>query len=114
MTTDIESRAKLSPRDFLKARRPERFSDSVRKEIGKLDRSVLEYQLATLNKRNLELAFEDFAKKLCEKVICPNLLEQTGPVAGDQTKKTQLKKTYMDAPVMSTHYLPLRADLQHE
>jgi hypothetical protein len=86
MTTDIESRAKLSPRDFLKARRPERFSDSVRKEIGKLDRSVLEYQLATLNKRNLELAFEDFAKKLCEKVICPNLLEQTGPVAGGDGK----------------------------
>ena len=86
MTTDIESRPKLSPRDFLKARRPERFSDSVRKEIGKLDRSVLEYQLATLNKRNLELAFEDFAKKLCEKVICPNLLEQTGPVAGGDGK----------------------------
>jgi hypothetical protein len=86
MTTDIESRPKLSPRDFLKARRPERFSDSVRKEIGKLDRSVLEYQLATLNRRNLELAFEDFAKKLCEKVICPNLLEQTGPVAGGDGK----------------------------
>jgi hypothetical protein len=86
MTTDIESRPKLSPRDFLKARRPERFSDSVRKEVGKLDRSVLEYQLATLNRRNLELAFEDFAKKLCEKVICPNLLEQTGPVAGGDGK----------------------------
>ncbi len=86
MTTDIESRPKLSPRDFLKARRPERFSDSVRKDIGKLDRSVLEYQLATLNRRNLELAFEDFAKKLCEKVICPNLLEQTGPVAGGDGK----------------------------
>ena len=86
MIIDIERRPKLSPRDFLKARRPERFSDSVRKEIGKLDRSVLEYQLATLNRRNLELAFEDFAKKLCEKVICPNLLEQTGPVAGGDGK----------------------------
>ncbi|USD22571.1 hypothetical protein MJO52_05410 [Microbulbifer variabilis] len=86
MTANIESRPKLSPRDFLKARRPERFSDSVRKETGKLDRSVLEYQLATLNRRNLELAFEDFAKKLCEKVICPNLLEQTGPVAGGDGK----------------------------
>jgi len=86
MTTEIESRPKLSPRDFLKSRRPERFSDSVRKEIGRLDRSVLEYQLSTLNRRNLELAFEDFAKKLCEKVICPNLLEQTGPVAGGDGK----------------------------
>ncbi|MCK4842679.1 MAG: hypothetical protein KAT04_12485 [Methylococcales bacterium] len=86
MTTDIENQQKLSPKDFLKARRPERFSDSVRKEVGRLDRSVLEFQLSTLNKRNLELAFEDFAKKLCEKIICPNLLEQTGPVAGGDGK----------------------------
>ena len=86
MTTDIESPKKLSPRDFLKARRPERFSDSISKEVGRLDRTVLEFQLFTLNKRNLELAFENFAKKLCEKTICPNLLEQTGPVAGGDGK----------------------------
>ncbi len=86
MTTEIESTSKLSPKAFLKARRPERFSDSVRKEVGKLDRSVLENQLYTLNRRNMELAFEDFAKQLCEKVICPNLLEQTGPVAGGDGK----------------------------
>lgn len=82
--TKIES--KYSPKSFLKSRRPERFSDSITKEIGRLDRSVLEYQLATLNKRNMELAFESFAKQLCEKVICPNLLEQTGPVAGGDGK----------------------------
>lgn len=86
MTTEIESRSKLSPKEFLKTRRPERFSDSVRKEVGRLDRSVLEYQLSTLNRRNMELAFEDFSKKLCENVICPNLLEQTGPVAGGDGK----------------------------
>lgn len=86
MTIEVENRFKISARDFLKSRRPERFSDSVRKEVGKLDRAVLEYQLSTLNRRNLELAFEDFAKKLCEKVICPNLLEQTGPVAGGDGK----------------------------
>lgn len=86
MTTDIENPKNISPKDFLKARRPERFTDSVRKEIGRLDRSVLEFQLSTLNRRSLELAFEDFAKKLCEKVICPNLLEQTGPVAGGDGK----------------------------
>lgn len=77
---------KLSPKEFLKARRPERFSDSIKKEIGRLDRSVLEYQLSTLNRRSMELAFEVFAKSLCEKVICPNLLEQTGPVAGGDGK----------------------------
>lgn len=86
MKIGADNTSSFSPKAFLKARRPERFSDSVSIEIGKLDRSVLEYQLATLNKRNLELAFESFAKKLCEKIICPNLLEQTGPVAGGDGK----------------------------
>ncbi len=86
MEAEMTNTASVSPKAFLKARRPERFSDSITKEVGKLDRSVLEFQLSTLNRRNMELAFEDFAKKLCEKVICPNLLEQTGPVAGGDGK----------------------------
>ncbi|QMD23558.1 hypothetical protein HVZ46_03010 [Citrobacter freundii] len=86
MGTAITNTTSSSPKLFLKARRPERFSDSIIKEVGKLDRSFLEFQLSTLNKRNMELAFENFAKKLCEKVICPNLLEQTGPVAGGDGK----------------------------
>lgn len=79
-------KTKFSPREFLKGRRPEKFSDSIEKELGSLDRPVLEHYLATLNKRSQELVFEDFAKKLCEKIICPNLLEQTGPVAGGDGK----------------------------
>lgn len=86
MEAEIESTSNISPKSFLKARRPERFSDSITKNVGKLDRSVLEFQLSTLNRRNMELAFENFAKRLCEKVICPNLLEQTGPVAGGDGK----------------------------
>lgn len=76
----------FSPKEFLKSRRPERFTDSIIKETGKLDRAVLEYQLSTLNRRSLELSFEGFAKSLCEKIICPNLLSQTGPVAGGDGK----------------------------
>ncbi|WP_158258948.1 hypothetical protein [Photobacterium sp. NCIMB 13483] len=57
MTEKTES--KMSPKLFLKSRRPERFSDSVIKEVGRLDRSVLEYHLSTLNRRSMELAFED-------------------------------------------------------
>ncbi|WP_395375735.1 hypothetical protein [Marinicella sp. W31] len=76
----------ISQKEFLKKRRPEQFSDSVIKEEGSLDRAVLEHALSTLNKRSLELAFEAFSKKICEKVICPNLLEQTGPVAGGDGK----------------------------
>ena len=77
---------KFSPKEFLKRRRPEKFSDSSIRETGSLDRVVLEHFLSTLNIRNQELQFEDFAKKICEKIICPNLLEQTGPVAGGDGK----------------------------
>ncbi|OCH18127.1 hypothetical protein A6E05_12390 [Aliivibrio sp. 1S165] len=81
-----EQKSKFSPKEFLQRRRPEKFSDSVVTEIGILERPVLEHFLAKLNTRNQELQFEDFAKRLCEKVICPNLLEQTGPVAGGDGK----------------------------
>lgn len=76
----------FSAKEFLKNRRPEEFSSSTIIETGSLDRVQLEYYLATLNTRSQELEFENFAKKLCEKIICPNLLEQTGPVAGGDGK----------------------------
>lgn len=76
----------FSPKDFLMSRRPERYSDSVIIERSILDRTLLEHHLATLNKRSQELAFESYAKRICEKTICPNLLEQTGPVAGGDGK----------------------------
>jgi hypothetical protein len=76
----------FSAKDFLKNRRPEEFSSSTIIETGILDRVQLECYLATLNIRSQELEFEAFAKKLCEKIICPNLLEQTGPVAGGDGK----------------------------
>lgn len=81
-----EQQSKFSPKEFLQRRRPEKFSDSVITEIGILERPVLEHFLAKLNTRNQELQFEDFAKRLCEKIICSNLLEQTGPVAGGDGK----------------------------
>lgn len=76
----------FSPKEFLRQRHPDKFSDSIVVESGLLDRSVLEHFLASLNARSQELEFEGFVKKLCEKIICPNLLEQTGPVAGGDGK----------------------------
>lgn len=52
----------------------------------RLEAALFEQQLEILNTKNMELAFERFVKKLCERVICPNLLEQTGPVAGGDGK----------------------------
>lgn len=76
----------FSPRQFLRARRPERFSDSVVIEHRSLDRSLLEYQLDSLTSRSQETDFERFARQLAEKEICPNLLPHTGPTGGGDSK----------------------------
>jgi len=47
-----------SPKDFLKARRPERFSDSFVEKRARLDRSTVEYHLDTLTSRSQEIEFQ--------------------------------------------------------
>ncbi len=70
----------------MRARRPERFSDSVVDERPSLDRAVLEYHLSTLTNRNQESAFEHFARELAQREIAPNLLPHTGPTGGGDSK----------------------------
>jgi hypothetical protein len=77
---------RFSPREFLKGRRPERFSDSERLDEPVLDRSLLEYHLHTLTNRSQEKDFEHFARHLAQKEICPNLIPQTGPTGGGDSK----------------------------
>ncbi|MBL9149578.1 MAG: hypothetical protein JNM94_12885 [Phycisphaerae bacterium] len=72
----------ISPRDFLRRRRPELFSDSLIKPVPVLDRSRLEYHLATLSSRKQHEDFETFARLLAQREICPNLVPQTGPTGG--------------------------------
>lgn len=72
----------FSAREYLRARRPERFSDSVPHSRPVLNRSFLEYHLDTLTNRSQETDFEEFARQLAEREICPNLLPQTGPTGG--------------------------------
>ncbi len=76
----------FSPKSFLKARRPERFSDTVAKERTELDRSLLEFHIDSLTSRGQETDFERFACRLCEREVCPNLLPQTGPTGGGDSK----------------------------
>lgn len=77
---------KYSPKEFLRARRPEKFSDSNIEQSPTLDRSILEYQLDSLTSRKQEVSFEKFAHRLGEKTICPNLVPQTGPTGGGDSK----------------------------
>ena len=75
-----------SPKDFMKKRKPHRFSDSKIITEGKLNRTILEQHLLSITSRKQEFDFEEFARKLCEYEICPNLRPQTGPVGGGDGK----------------------------
>lgn len=86
MSNQHPSDPRFSPRNFLRARRPERFSDSVVDERPVLDRAFLEYHLDTLTNRNQESAFEEFARELAQREIAPNLLPHTGPAGGGDSK----------------------------
>src|SRR4030043_1973977 len=77
---------KISPKQFLKSRRPEQFSDSSLVSAPSIDRPKLEYYLDTLSNRSQEVEFEHFARRLCEVEICPNLLPHTGPTGGGDSK----------------------------
>lgn len=76
----------FSLKQFLKMRRPERFSDTVSSSVTALDRAMLEYYLDTLTSRSEELLFEEFAKALLQRTVCPNLLPHTGPSGGGDSK----------------------------
>ena len=75
---------RLVPRNYLRARRPERFSDSVPNEWTILDRAILEYHLASLTSRSEEVDFETFARQLAQREVAPNLIPHTGPTGGGQ------------------------------
>lgn len=75
-----------SPKEFLKSRRPGRFSDSAFQEDQSLDRSLLEYHLETLTNRSQEKDFETFCREIIKREICPNIIPQTGPTGGGDSK----------------------------
>lgn len=92
--------AKVSYRDFMRARRPELYSDTLHADVGEMDRRQFEYHLQSLTSRKEETAFENFARLLAEKELCPNLIPQTGPTGGGDSKVDT--ETYPVAPSIAT------------
>jgi hypothetical protein len=76
----------ISYRDFMRARRPELYSDTLVVEESSMERRQFEFHLDTLTQRKEETLFETFARVLAEKELCPNLLPQTGPTGGGDSK----------------------------
>ncbi len=70
----------------MRERHADLFSDSVTEVEYTLDREVLSYHLETLTNQRDETVFENFAQRLCEKFIAPNIRPQTGPVGGGDGK----------------------------
>lgn len=76
----------VTPSDYMRKARPEQYSDSAERSAYKLDAAALDQRLDTLTARNQTHDFEIFCRKLCERVICPNLKPATGPEGGGDSK----------------------------
>ena len=70
----------------MRAHRPELYSDSVMEREPVVDVTFLHFTLAQVTERKEEVAFEHFCRRLAEKEICPNLIPQTGPTGGGDSK----------------------------
>lgn len=86
MTQSEPIKQAYKPSDNLRERRPENYSDSIATEEPQITKDILEYHLETLTNRSQEKEFEHFARLIAEKELCPNLLPQTGPTGGGDSK----------------------------
>ncbi|MCY4139445.1 MAG: hypothetical protein OXF56_14440 [Rhodobacteraceae bacterium] len=102
-TASVET--KYAPSRFMRERHPDLFSDSMSEVEYEVDREVLSYHLETLTNQKDETAFEDFAKRLCEKFIAPNIRPQTGPVGGGDGK-TDAETFPVSSEISARWYVP--------
>ncbi len=89
-------------KEFFKKLHPEQFSDSKIVKKGKLDRNILDFYLETLTSKGLDKEFEGFCRHIAEVEICPNLLPQTGPTGGGDSKVDS--ETYPVAEKISCYW----------
>ncbi len=76
----------MSEKAFYKKIHPNLFSDSKVIKVGKLSKEFFSFFLESLTSQNKEKEFENFCRKIIEATICPNLLPQTGPTGGGDSK----------------------------
>ena len=88
----------FKPSQYMRARRPHLFSDTLPLTVPALDKGRLEYHLETLTSRKQEQEFEEFCRRMVEAEICPNLKPQTGPTGGGDSKVDA--STYPVAPAL--------------
>jgi hypothetical protein len=101
-TMSEQTESHFSPSDFMRGRRPELYSDSTYSHKKELDSALFEYHLDTITARKQEYEFERFCTLLAEKELCPNLLPQTGPTGGGDSKVDS--ETYPVADAISANW----------
>jgi len=89
-------------KEVFKKMHPEQFSDSQTIKKGMLDRDFLDFYFETLTSKSLDKEFENFCRRIAEVEICPNLLPQTGPTGGGDSKVDS--ETYPVAEEISTFW----------
>lgn len=76
----------MEPRDLLKKLHPNQFSDSKIVDKVECPREILDFHLSRLSEQNKHFDFEEFIRKLLEREVCPDLIEETGPSGGGDGK----------------------------
>jgi hypothetical protein len=107
-TTDGKEAEAVSPRrimpsEFMRQLRPQYYSDTEDRVTYVLEKATFDHRLETITSRNETHEFELFARKLCERAICPNLRPQTGPEGGGDSKADT--ETYPVADEVSRFYI---------
>lgn len=91
-----EKEVEFRPSFFYRREHPDYFSDTTEIAEPLVTRDLLAFHLDQLTAAKKEREFEDFCRRLAEREICPNLLPQTGPVGGGDSKTDA--STYPVAP----------------
>jgi len=78
--------ALAKPSTFYRHTHPELFSDSKTSKKFVLTKALLEFHLDQLTVNKKEFEFEEFCLRLAKREICSNLIPQTGPVGGGDSK----------------------------
>ena len=86
----------LKPSTYYRAAHPDLFSDSETVEEPSMPEAFLQFHLDQLTINKKEQEFEEFCRRMAEREICPNLVPQTGPVGGGDSKTDSV--TYPVAP----------------
>ncbi|RWX70812.1 hypothetical protein EN780_02105 [Mesorhizobium sp. M4B.F.Ca.ET.089.01.1.1] len=106
--TVVRQLSEGAPSNYMRARHPDLFSDTTVSAVHSVSKEVLSYHLETLTNQKDEATFEEFARRLCEKFISPNLRPQTGPVGGGDGKTDS--ETYpVSSAISERWFIPDRA-----